>query len=89
MAGGIGDKGDRGDKGDKGDKGEQGDRGEKGDKGDKGDSGGTNIRVVQSYDALNCDANETLVSVFCPAGGTADGAKCPSTPAIGLCMRKP
>jgi hypothetical protein len=86
MAGAKGDKGDRGDKGDKG---EQGDRGEKGDKGDKGDSGGANIRVVQSYDALSCDANETLVSVFCPAGGTADGAKCPSTPAIGLCMRKP
>jgi hypothetical protein len=81
--------GAKGDKGDRGDKGEQGDRGEKGDKGDKGDSGGLNIRVVQSFDALSCDANETLVSVFCPGGGAADGAKCPTTPAVGLCMRKP
>jgi hypothetical protein len=86
MAGAKGDKGDRGDKGEKGDKGEAGDRGEKG---DRGESGGSNIRVVQSNDALSCDANETLISVFCPAGGAADGAKCPSTPAIGLCMRKP
>jgi hypothetical protein len=62
--------------------------GAKGEKGDKGDSA-SNIRIVQSYDALNCEANETLVSVFCPGGGAADGAKCPSTPAIGLCMRKP
>jgi Collagen triple helix repeat (20 copies) len=89
MAGAMGDKGDRGEKGEKGDRGDKGEQGDRGEKGDKGDSGGANIRVVQSYDALSCDANETLVSVFCPAGGTADGAKCPSTPAIGLCMRKP
>ena len=85
-AGPAGPQGTAGAKGDKGDRGEQGDRG---DKGDKGDGGGSNLRIVQSNDALSCETNETLVSVFCPGGGAADGAKCPSTPAIGLCIRKP
>jgi hypothetical protein len=26
-----------------------------------------------------------LVSIFCPAGGTSQGAKCETPPTIGLC----
>ncbi len=81
--------GPKGEKGDKGDKGDQGAKGDKGDQGDKGDAGSANLRVVQSYDTVNCEANETLVSVFCPSGGAADGARCSTSPAIGLCLRKP
>src|SRR5580693_8613054 len=84
-----GEQGPPGPAGAQGAAGPAGPQGMAGAKGDKGDGGGSNIRVVQSNDALSCEANETLVSVFCPGGGAADGAKCPSTPAIGLCMRKP
>jgi len=34
------------------------------------------------------DANETLVSVFCPSGGAPDGAKCGTSPSVGLCLKK-
>jgi hypothetical protein len=44
---------------------------------------------VQADGAVSCDADETLVSVFCPAGGAADGAKCGTTPTVGLCLKKP
>jgi hypothetical protein len=43
---------------------------------------------VQADGAVSCDANETLVSVFCPSGGASDGAKCGTTPTIGLCLKK-
>ena len=68
--------------------GPQGPQGPKGDKGDKGDTAPVNIRAVQADGAVNCDASETLVSVFCPSGGTADGAKCGTSPTVGLCLKK-
>jgi hypothetical protein len=30
-----------------------------------------------------------LVSVVCPGGGAPDGAKCTTTPTVGLCLKKP
>jgi hypothetical protein len=47
-----------------------------------------NIRAVQSDGAVNCDSSESLVSVFCPGGGAADGAKCGTSPTVGLCLKK-
>jgi hypothetical protein len=38
---------------------------------------------------VSCDATETLVSVVCPSGGAPDGMKCATSPAVGLCVRKP
>lgn len=68
--------------------GPQGPQGPKGDKGDKGEPASTNIRAVQADGAVNCDANETLVSVFCPSGGAPDGGKCSTSPTVGLCIKK-
>jgi Collagen triple helix repeat (20 copies) len=68
--------------------GPQGPQGPKGDKGDKGDPVSVNIRAVQADGAVNCDNSETLVSVFCPNGGSADGGKCGTSPTIGLCLKK-
>ena len=68
--------------------GPQGPQGPKGDKGDKGDPAPVNIRAVQADGAVNCDGSETLVSVFCPSGGSADGGKCSTSPTIGLCLKK-
>jgi hypothetical protein len=89
--GAPGEKGEKGDKGDvaQGPQGAQGAPGEKGAKGDKGDPGNSNVRAVQSDGAATCEPDETLVSVFCPSGGTADGAKCGTTPTVGLCLKKP
>lgn len=72
-----------------GPQGPQGPQGAPGSKGDKGDAGPAVIRSVQSDGAVSCDADETLVSVFCPSGGAPDGAKCGTAPAIGLCLKKP
>jgi hypothetical protein len=47
------------------------------------------IRSVKADNAVSCEANETLVSVFCPAGGGSEGAKCATSPTIGLCERNP
>lgn len=71
--------------------GPQGQQGPQGPQGPKGDSGpaGTAIRSVQADGAVSCDASETLVSVFCPGGGASDGAKCGTTPTVGLCLKKP
>ncbi len=71
--------------------GQPGPQGPQGPKGDKGDTGptGSAIRSVQADGAVSCDANETLVSVFCPSGGAPDGAKCGTNPTIGLCLKKP
>ena len=88
QPGAQGPQGPQGDKGDKGDKGEKGDRGDKGDKGDKGDAAAAGLRAVQGDGAASCEANETLVSVFCPGGGAPDGAKCSTSPTVGLCLRK-
>ncbi|MCA1393396.1 collagen-like protein [Bradyrhizobium sp. NBAIM03] len=68
--------------------GPQGPQGPKGEKGDKGDPGTVNIRSVQADGAVNCDNSETLVSVFCPSGGSVDGAKCGTSPTVGLCLKK-
>jgi len=81
--------GAQGQAGAQGPQGAQGAPGEKGDKGDKGDATPVTLRSVQADGAVSCEANETLVSVFCPSGGAADGAKCGTSPTIGLCLRKP
>jgi hypothetical protein len=89
VAGAQGQAGAQGPQGPQGAPGDKGDKGEKGDKGDKGDSAAVNLRSVQGDSAASCEANETLVSVFCPSGGAADGAKCGTSPTVGLCLRKP
>ena len=73
-----------------GPQGPQGPQGAPGAKGDAGPAGASSaIRSVQADGAVSCEADETLVSVFCPAGGAADGAKCGTSPTIGLCLKKP
>src|SRR5262245_7437838 len=64
--------------------GQQGAQGPQGTPGPKGDPGpaGVSVRSVQANGEVSCDANENLVSVFCPSGGAPDGAKCGSGPAI-------
>lgn len=71
-----------------GPQGPQGAPGEKGERGDKGDSGAP-VRAVQVNGQVSCETDEILVSVFCPAGGAPDGAKCTSSPTVGLCLKKP
>src|SRR5882757_3562150 len=89
-AGPQGAQGVQGIPGPQGQAGAQGPQGPQGPKGDKGDPGqGSVIRSVQADGAVSCDANETLVSVFCPTGGAPDGAKCGTTPTVGLCLKKP
>jgi hypothetical protein len=78
-----------GSQGPTGAQGPQGPQGEKGAKGDKGDPSSTNVRAVQANGAVACEANEMLVSVFCPSGGAPDGAKCGISPTVGLCLKKP
>ncbi len=89
VAGAQGQPGAQGPQGPQGAPGPKGDKGEKGDKGDKGDAAPAGLRVVQGDGAASCEANETLVSVFCPSGGAPDGAKCSTPPTVGLCLRKP
>jgi Collagen triple helix repeat (20 copies) len=72
-----------------GPQGPQGAPGDKGDRGDKGDSPPPNLRVVQAEGSVSCESSETLVSVFCPSGGAPDGAKCGTSPTVGLCLKKP
>lgn len=82
--------GAQGQTGPQGPQGPQGAPGEKGEKGDRGEPGTSNVRVVQSPDGpVSCENTETLVSVFCPRGGAADGAKCGSGAVVGLCLKKP
>lgn len=85
----AGPPGPQGQPGAQGAQGPQGPQGAPGSKGDKGDAGAAGLRVVQGDGAASCEANETLVSVFCPGGGAADGAKCSTPPTVGLCLRKP
>ena len=82
---------DPGPKGETGPQGQQGPQGPQGAPGAKGDPGpaGASIRAVQTDGQVNCDANETLVSIFCPSGGAPDGAKCGTAPTVGLCLKKP
>ena len=82
-------QGQAGAQGPQGAQGAPGEKGPKGDKGDKGDLGTSNLRVVQADGGVTCEADETLVSVFCPGGGAADGVKCGAAPTVGLCMKKP
>src|SRR3954464_6209329 len=89
-AGPQGAQGVQGVPGPQGQAGAQGPQGPQGPKGDKGDPGqGSVIRSVQADGARSSDANETLVSVFCPTGGAPDGAKCGMTPRVPLCLKKP
>ncbi|HEX9589523.1 MAG TPA: hypothetical protein VGA15_17480 [Bradyrhizobium sp.] len=89
VAGAQGQAGAQGPQGPQGTPGEKGEKGDKGDKGDKGEAAAVNLRSVQADGAASCEANETLVSVFCPSGGAPDGAKCGTSPTVGLCLRKP
>jgi hypothetical protein len=89
QTGAQGPQGAQGAQGAPGEKGDKGHKGDKGEKGDKGDSAGAGLRSVQVDGAVICEANETLVSVFCPSGGAADGAKCAAPPTVGLCLRNP
>ena len=50
---------------------------------------GAPIRVIQADGPVTCEANEILASAFCPSGGAPDGAKCTSSPTVGLCFRMP
>jgi hypothetical protein len=63
--------------------------GEIGDKGEKGEAAAVNVRAVQADGSVSCESSKTLVSVFCPSGGAADGAKCGTSPTVGLCLKKP
>ena len=81
--------GAQGQAGAQGPQGPQGAPGDKGEKGDKGEAAAVNLRSVQVDGAASCEANETLVSVFCPSGGAPDGATCGTSPTVGLCLRKP
>jgi hypothetical protein len=69
--------------------GPQGPQGTPGEKGEKGEAAAVNVRAIQADGSVSCEANETLVSVFCPSGGAADGAKCGTSPTVGLCLKKP
>jgi len=89
IQGVAGAQGQPGAQGPQGPQGTPGEKGEKGDKGDKGDVGAVTLRTVQADGAASCEPNETLASVFCPSGGAPDGAKCGTSPTIGLCLRKP
>src|ERR1700730_3991956 len=66
--------GAQGQAGAQGPQGPQGAPGEKGDTGEKGDAATVNVRAGQADGSISCEANETLVSVFCPSGGAPDGA---------------
>jgi Collagen triple helix repeat (20 copies) len=90
-AGPQGAQGVQGVPGAQGQPGPQGPQGPQGAPGSKGDAGrpGASIRSVQADGAVSCETNEILVSVFCPSGGAPDGAKCGTTPTIGLCLGKP
>ena len=89
IAGAQGQPGAQGPQGPQGAPGEKGAPGAKGDKGDKGDAAAMNVRAAQADGAVSCEANETLVSVFCPSGGAPDGSKCGTSPTVGLCLKKP
>ena len=88
QPGAQGPQGQPGPQGAQGPQGPQGAPAHKGDKGDKGDAAPAGLRAVQGDGAASCEASETLVSVFCPGGGAADGAKCATSPTVGLCLRK-
>ena len=86
IQGVAGAQGQAGAQGPQGPQGAPGAKGDKGDKGEKGDAPA--VRSVQVDGAASCESNEVLVSVFCPGGGAADGAKCATPPTVGLCLRK-
>jgi hypothetical protein len=87
LQGVPGPQGKQGAQGSQGPQGPQGPQGAPGAKGDPGPASAS-IRSVQASGEVSCDANENLVSVFCPSGGAPDGAKCGTGPAIGLCLKK-
>src|SRR5665647_768439 len=86
--GAPGEKGDKGDTEALGPAGPVGPAGPPGPSGAKGEPATGGVRAVQADGTVSCEPTETLVSVFCPSGGAADGPKCTSSPTLGLCMRK-
>ena len=89
VPGAQGQAGAQGPQGPQGAPGEKGPKGDKGDKGEKGDPGNSNVRAVRADGPVSCEADEMLVSVFCPSGGGPDGAKCNTGESVGLCLKKP
>lgn len=83
-----GQTGAQGPQGPQGGPGTPGAAGEKGDKGEKGEAAPIAVRAVQVDGSVSCEANEILVSVFCPSGGAPDGVKCAAAPTVGLCLKK-
>jgi hypothetical protein len=81
-------QGQAGAQGPQGPQGAPGAAGAIGEKGEKGDAAPVNLRLVQADGSVSCEANETLVSLFCPSGGAPDGMKCATAPTIGLCLKK-
>ncbi|MBC7576805.1 hypothetical protein [Tardiphaga sp.] len=79
----------QGQAGAQGPQGPQGAPGTPGEKGDKGEAAPVTLRAVQADGSVSCEANETLVSLFCPSGGVPDGMKCATSPTVGLCLKKP
>jgi len=89
IQGVAGAQGQPGPQGPQGPQGAPGDKGPAGEKGDAGEAAPAGLRSVQIENGtVSCEANETLVSVFCPAGGAPDGAKCGTSPTVGLCLKK-
>jgi hypothetical protein len=84
-----GDPGAQGPAGPPGAQGIQGVEGPQGEKGEKGEAAAVSVRAVQADGSVSCETSETLVSVFCPSGGAPDGAKCGTSPTVGLCLTKP
>ena len=84
LAGPKGDKGEVGAIGPVGPAGATGPAGPAGPPGTAGEAS-NRIRSVKGDGPVACESNETLVSVFCPAGGASESAKCATPPTIGLC----
>jgi hypothetical protein len=76
--------GDPGPKGDKGEVGAIGPPGPAAPAGSKAEAS-NRMRSVKGNGPVACESNETLVSIFCPAGGISEAAKCATPPTIGLC----
>ncbi|MET0707639.1 MAG: hypothetical protein ABWY82_12485 [Tardiphaga sp.] len=87
VQGQAGAQGPQGPQGAPGAAGAPGAPGEKGEKGDRGEAA-SNLRPVQADAPAACEPTEILVSVFCPSGGAPDGAKCATSPTVGLCLKK-
>ena len=53
---------------------------------EKGEAAAVNVRAVQADGSESCETSET---VFCSKRGAPDGAKCGTSPTVGLFLKKP